>query len=112
VALPFVIAASLLFYAWWRTELVLLLAVSVTGNYAIGQRVRHLARAGSDPAARRWLAAGVAANLLLLGWFKYADFAARTVGLTPPGVALPLAVSFFTFQQRRSPRQEPMQILT
>jgi len=98
-ALPFLIVASLVFYAWWRTELVLLLVGSVGANYALGQRIRHLARGGSDTAARRWLAAGIAANLLLLGWFKYADFAARTVGLTPPGVALPLAISFFTFQQ-------------
>jgi alginate O-acetyltransferase complex protein AlgI len=99
MALPFLIGASLLFYAWWRTELVLLLVASVGANYAIGQRIRRLARDRWEAAAKRALAVGIAANLVLLGWFKYADFAARTVGLTPPGIALPLAISFFTFQQ-------------
>src|SRR5262249_39699999 len=48
-------------------------------------------------------AAGIAANLALLAVFKYADFAVDTFasvtggGLAPPGIALPLGISFFTF---------------
>ena len=49
-------------------------------------------------------AAGVAANLLLLGLFKYADFAVGTLNAVAgretfalPGIALPLGISFFTF---------------
>ena len=99
LALPFLIVASLVFYAWWRLEMVLLLAGSVAANYGLGQRIRHLVLTGERESSRHWLAAGIAANLLLLGWFKYADFAARTLGLDPPGIALPLAISFFTFQQ-------------
>ena len=50
---------------------------------------------------RTWLAAGIAINLMLLGWFKYADFLLHIVApnATPLNVTLPLAISFFTFQQ-------------
>ena len=46
---------------------------------------------------------GVAANLALLGLFKYADFAVGTLNavvgdaFSLPGLALPLGISFFTF---------------
>jgi alginate O-acetyltransferase complex protein AlgI len=44
--------------------------------------------------------AGVAANLLVLGYFKYADFAAAIIaGRTPHPPAVPLALSFTTFVQ-------------
>ena len=46
---------------------------------------------------------GVAANLALLGLFKYADFAVGTLNavvgdaFSLPSLALPLGISFFTF---------------
>ncbi len=78
-------AASLGFYAangWWFTALLL---GSAAANFALGRR---LAAAGGAGVLR----AGVAANLLALGWFKYAGF------LVGP-VALPVGISFFTFTQ-------------
>jgi alginate O-acetyltransferase complex protein AlgI len=48
LALPLLIGASLIFYAWWRAAMVLLLAGSVVGNYAVGQRIRGLAGTGQD----------------------------------------------------------------
>ena len=104
-ALAFVIVASLFFYGWWNPPFVLLLAGSIGGNYAIGQHLLHLAGTQRDRAARAWLAAGVTANLALLGWFKYAGFLAGSVaalfGADAPElhIFLPLAISFFTFQQ-------------
>ena len=103
-ALRWIVAASLVFYGWWDARFVALLAGSIVANYAIGQRILGLARARRDGAARRWLLAGVALDLGLLGWFKYAGFLARAAalaGLHAPSleVALPLAISFFTFQQ-------------
>ena len=50
------------------------------------------------------MAAAVTGNLAFLGWFKYAAFAARSLDLIPgvhipvPEVALPLGISFYTFQ--------------
>jgi D-alanyl-lipoteichoic acid acyltransferase DltB (MBOAT superfamily) len=101
-ALGWLIGASLFFYGWWNPRFVLLLAASILGNYCLGQRVLSLSRTGAGRAARRWLIAGVVANLTLLGWFKYANFLVHDVlRLNAPELTifLPLAISFFTFQQ-------------
>ncbi len=61
----------------------------------VGQRVLRLAEAGRRRAARRWLAAGIALNLGLLGWFKYAGFFAANLaallGLPAPDARHPAA---------------------
>jgi alginate O-acetyltransferase complex protein AlgI len=91
-AMAGVVVASLVFFGWHRPVMVALLLASMAGNYALGLR---LARSGSPGL----LAVGVAGNLALLGWFKYAGFLAVNLGLAVPAVALPLAISFWTFQQ-------------
>jgi alginate O-acetyltransferase complex protein AlgI len=100
-ALRWLAAASLAFYAWWNPPFVALLVGSILANYALGQRILRFAEAARTSAARRWLIAGIAANLLVLGWFKYADFLLHAVAPDAPAlhVFLPLAISFFTFQQ-------------
>ena len=57
--------------------------------------------APNPAAARYWLIAGVTFNLALLGWFKYATFLLHIAAPSAPSlnIALPLAISFFTFQQ-------------
>jgi D-alanyl-lipoteichoic acid acyltransferase DltB (MBOAT superfamily) len=94
-ALRWIIAASLFFYGWWNPCNLPLLAGSVLLNYLIARKIRSAA------APRRWMAAGVALNLMLLGWFKYADFLVHIVAPQAPSlhINLPLAISFFTFQQ-------------
>jgi alginate O-acetyltransferase complex protein AlgI len=98
----FLLLASLFFYAWGEPWFVLVLAGQIALNYGAALAI--------DASDGRWrkrvTAAGVAANLLILGLFKYADFAVATAnGLLPagastfalPGLALPLGISFFTF---------------
>ncbi len=94
-ALSWLAGASLVFYGWWNPSFLPLLIGSVVVNHAIAWKIRHGAR------PRAWMAAGVAANLAVLGWFKYADFLLHTFAPAAPplGVTLPLAISFFTFQQ-------------
>jgi alginate O-acetyltransferase complex protein AlgI len=89
-ALAWLVGASLVFYGWWNPVHVPLLCGSIVVNYWLGRRI------ASYPGviARRWLALGIVLNLSLLGWFKYAGF---LFGIDAP--ALPLAISFFTFQQ-------------
>ena len=96
--------ASLFFYGWWNPVYVALLLLSVVFNYFAGMTIARAA--ASDPDRRRNLAiAAVAANLLLLGYYKYSNFflttAASVVGLVPPQaeIVLPLGISFFTFTQ-------------
>jgi len=93
------LAASLLFYAWGEPRFVVLLAGQIVLNYGVAIVI------GASQAGRRRLAvaAGVAANLLLLALFKYADFAIGSLNAIAgetfalPGLALPLGISFFTF---------------
>jgi D-alanyl-lipoteichoic acid acyltransferase DltB (MBOAT superfamily) len=77
--------ASLLFYAWWDWRLTFLLLGSVLANHMLG---RLLAR------SPRWLPAGVAGNLVLLGYFKYLGFFTGWVS-----TVLPIGISFYSFTQ-------------
>ena len=68
----FLLLASLFFYAWGETFYVVLMLASIAVNFLFGSLIN---RCLDRPArARTWLALGVAANLGLLGWFKYANF--------------------------------------
>jgi D-alanyl-lipoteichoic acid acyltransferase DltB (MBOAT superfamily) len=98
-------AASLFFYGWWNPAYVGLLMASVVFNYYAGMRI---ARAVADAREQRkkWLTIfAVAANLALLGYYKYSNFflanAAAVIGFAPPqaDIILPLGISFFTFTQ-------------
>jgi alginate O-acetyltransferase complex protein AlgI len=90
--------SSLVFYGWWNPRYVPLLVGSIVFNYLLGG---HLLRRPS----RAVLVFGIAANLLLLGYYKYTGFLVNTLGQafglnwTMTGIVLPLAISFFTFQQ-------------
>jgi alginate O-acetyltransferase complex protein AlgI len=92
----FLLAASLLFYAWGEDKHVLWMLLSIGGNFVLGRRIGGERARGGD--GRLTLAFGVALNLCLLGWFKYANF---FLGPFVDGwvqVALPIGISFYTFQ--------------
>jgi D-alanyl-lipoteichoic acid acyltransferase DltB (MBOAT superfamily) len=97
--------ASLFFYGWWNPRYLLLIAASVAGNYAFGVWIARARESARIALARRLLTAGVAANLALLGYYKYAGFLVGGVDAVlglhwpRPEIALPLAISFFTFTQ-------------
>lgn len=101
-AAVWLVLCSLFFYGHWYPPYLLLLLGSVGFNWVMGGRV---APGAADEGVRyRRLTAGVVANLGLLGWFKYAGFLAWNVSAVTGlelaiTVALPLAISFFTFQQ-------------
>jgi D-alanyl-lipoteichoic acid acyltransferase DltB (MBOAT superfamily) len=90
--------ASLVFYGWWDPRYVPLLLGSIVFNFLVG-------RAISEGAGRAVLVFGIAANLALLGFFKYAGFFVANVNfvagaaLPVPEFVLPLGISFFTFTQ-------------
>jgi alginate O-acetyltransferase complex protein AlgI len=90
--------ASIAFYGWWNATYVPLLLASIGFNYLLG---RLLSR---RPSVTFFLL-GVALNLVLLGYYKYTEFfihaADQMAGLdwVAPHITLPLAISFFTFQQ-------------
>jgi alginate O-acetyltransferase complex protein AlgI len=88
--------SSLFFYAWWNPPFALLPISSIVGNFLIARVIVRLL----EPGARRLMIAGVTANLLILGYFKYEDFFIAVIeGRTPHPPAVPLALSFTTFVQ-------------
>lgn len=102
---PFLLAASLFFYAWGETVYTLIMLVSIAGNYALARMIA----AGQGRRRRKTLlVAAIGLNLGLLCWFKYATFGMAnlnallgSLGLNPIEAApvhLPLGISFFTFQ--------------
>lgn len=97
------LASSLFFYGYWNPAYLPLLFVSMGFNYAVGRRLER-DRLG-DKARRATLMFGVAVNLGLLGYYKYADFVygtfRRLAGAESDSldILLPLGISFFTFQQ-------------
>ena len=99
--------ASVFFYGYWMPVFTLLLFASITGNFWVGTRIASLANADDDrkrAQATRWMVFGVAANLTLLGYFKYANFfvdnfnAAVGSSWDIGRVILPIGISFFTRQ--------------
>jgi alginate O-acetyltransferase complex protein AlgI len=95
--------ASLVFYGWWNPIYVVLIVASMLFNFWLGQRMGRAKRAGGS--SRTWLFWGVAANLVLLGYFKYANFFVNNVNSLCGAdwslgkIVLPLGISFFTFTQ-------------
>ena len=97
-ALWAMIGISAVFYAWWNPPYLALLAGSLTFNFAVARRLH-------DKPSSALLIGAVAVNLALLGYFKYRNFflenAAALMGeqLTLGAIFIPLAISFYTFEQ-------------
>jgi len=94
--------ASIAFYGYWSPKYIVLLLGSVACNFLCSRAIAK--RAGSR--GGRWLFAfAVAVNLLLLGFYKYADFFASSANdlakthIPLLHIALPIGISFFTFTQ-------------
>lgn len=93
---------SLVFYAWGEPWFVLVMLASILANWQAALLIE-----AAPPRIRKWVTGtAVGVNLLLLGLFKYADFALLNANhvlaifgksVHVPLVALPLGISFFTF---------------
>mgnify|MGYP001243229495 CR=1 FL=1 len=94
--LPLLAVLSFAFYGYWDWRFLPLLGLSILINWGVARAFGHLGR-------NTLIWAAIVVNLLVLGVFKYADFAlglASNLGgteFTPLALALPLGISFFTF---------------
>jgi alginate O-acetyltransferase complex protein AlgI len=106
----FLVGASCAFYASWDWRFLVPLLCTTSIDYWISRRIEegHIAKVPQS-LLRRYLIVSVVANLGLLGFFKYFNFLAATLGdlanlLVVPvsvphyDIILPLAISFYTFQ--------------
>ena len=97
----FLLLASLVFYAWGEPYLVLLLIISILMNWGYGVAISKT----QERTRKALLIAGIVCNLGLLVSFKYVGFFVKIINaftgrqLIPvPDIALPIGISFFTFQ--------------
>ena len=90
---------SLIFYAWGEPVYVFLMLFCVLLNYLAGLGIGH-----TQGTARKWaLAGGLTGNILILSTFKYLSFFAQQltalgIPVADPKIALPIGISFYTFQ--------------
>ena len=98
VAISWLVGASLFFYGWYNIAYLTLIIGSILFNYAVGISLmdKH----------NKWvLFFGIATNILLLIYFKYTNFFVDNINIFIDNdiildqIILPLAISFFTFQQ-------------
>lgn len=100
----FLVVASLFFYSWWNPIYLPLILLSMLFNFIIGQSLTNQ-KEQRKVSAKQLLSIGIIGNLTLLGYFKYSDFFIANFNFAFGSdielfhLALPLAISFFTFQQ-------------
>jgi len=96
IALTVLIIASLFFYGWWNPFYLPLIIISVLFNFLLGRVIYK---------NRILLFIGLTFNLGLIAYFKYANFFVDNLNIALQSniylerIILPLAISFFTFQQ-------------
>ena len=112
-----IVAASLFFYGYWNTNYLILIIISMLFNFSMGKWLhktrstspflqRGIEGVGKKNRSRKAiLIIGILFNIGLLAYYKYSDFiianinALFTADLPMLNLLLPLAISFFTFQQ-------------
>ena len=91
----------MVFYSIWSWKYFLLLVLSIAFNYSIGLKILK----SKHSLKKLILVSGVSFNLLLLAYFKYYNFFLENINnilsleLNLKSIILPLAISFYTFQQ-------------
>jgi len=94
----FLVICSLIYYAYWDPKYLLLILTSILINYILGQLIER-------KRSKKYLTIAVILNLASLAYYKYAFFIVQNMNhffsfnMTLEKIVLPLAISFFTFQQ-------------
>ena len=101
-ALIWLFVCSLFYYGWWNPIYLFLILSSMFTNYFLGNELHNKEK---NLKSKILLSFGVSLNLLLLGYFKYANFFIDTINsflknsIFLNEIILPLGISFFTFEQ-------------
>ena len=101
--LPWLLIASYFFYGWINPLYVVLILYVTIIDYTAAARMEKSNR------RKLWLAVSVVNNIVLLGFFKYADFIIDNLNvllsslnipyqIVSPGIILPIGISFYVFQ--------------
>jgi len=99
----FLVLSSLFFYSWWNPVYLPIILISMLFNYGIGEIFSK--DSFNKISKKSILSFAIFANIILLGYFKYMDFFISNINFITGSdiglyhLALPLGISFFTFQQ-------------
>ena len=108
VAKSWLVLASLFFYSYWNPIYLPLILASILVNFYLGRQLQNSYVEGGEsnqPGRKKYAVLGVLFNVGLLAYFKYVDFFLENINLLfgsefeALNILLPLAISFFTFQQ-------------
>lgn len=97
-AIGWLVGASFFFYGWWNPSYLGLILLSIVFNYSIGTSLEN-------KSSKPLLVTGITINIGIIGYFKYTNFLienmnhAFSANINHQQIILPLAISFFTFQQ-------------
>lgn len=125
------LAASGVFYAWGVQGVLALVWASALVDWALALGIAKAAERGDRRRANLLLTLGIVQNLAILGYYKYLGFGIHqldrvasllgTHGPSIAAIALPIGVSFFTFEKISyvvdvwrgdvAPRRDPTDVL-
>lgn len=103
IGTAWLVMASLYFYSAWNINFLPIIITSMIFNYSIGSTLIGNLKFKIDK--KFLLIFGITGNLLILGYYKYFDFLIQNINsifhqnFNYMNIILPLAISFFTFQQ-------------
>lgn len=98
------LAFSLIFYSWGEPVYILIMLFSTAFDYINGRLIERFRARQKPRAARAVMINSIIVNLGILGFFKYGSFITGSlntllhVGIKAPEPALPIGISFYTFQ--------------
>jgi len=104
-ALRWLILASIFFYAWWRPFNLLIIGPSLLVNFVAAKALMSRYVRERRALSSSILAGGIIFNVVLLGYFKYANFFVDVTNdvfqtdFILAQIILPLGISFITFQK-------------
>lgn len=99
------VLSSFFFYSYWKVDYLVIILFSLLFNYALGTTLSQSINYHNKVNRRVCLTIGIIFNVSLLAYFKYSNFIVDNINnisttlIEFPKVILPLAISFFTFQQ-------------
>jgi alginate O-acetyltransferase complex protein AlgI len=108
IAKIWLVLASLFFYGYWNVNYLILIIASMLVNFFIGYMLHKTRKNEQKPSfvtRKVILIIGILFNISLLAYYKYSDFVISNISslfdtdLPMLNLLLPLAISFFTFQQ-------------
>lgn len=102
-ALIWLTVSSLFFYGYWNPANLPVMVISIVINHQLGELIA--AAKPNSKRAKTLLIIGIILDLLIIGYYKYANFFLSSIngiidtGWEFPKVVLPPGISFYTFTQ-------------